>query len=96
MHTLCQMALYHSLGGADHGRWRHNAAAFDRDAAARVEPAARRNIGRVRHGVTEADIGHAQARFANLVVFGVFALSMGLLRPRLLRHRLERAMRLNA
>ena len=40
--------------------------------------------------------GHAQARFANLVVFGVFALSMGLLRPRLLRHRLERAMRLNA
>ena len=40
--------------------------------------------------------GHAQAWFANLVVFGGFALGMGLLRPRLLRHRLERAMRLDA
>jgi hypothetical protein len=40
--------------------------------------------------------GHPQARFASLVVFGVSGLSMGLLRPRLLRHRLERAVRLNA
>ena len=40
--------------------------------------------------------GHPQARFASLVFSGVFALSMGLLRPRLVRHRLERAMRLNA
>ena len=40
--------------------------------------------------------GHPQARFADLVLFGVFALSMGLLRPRLLRHRLARAIRLNA
>ena len=40
--------------------------------------------------------GHPQARFASLVVSGVFALSMGFLRPRLLRHRLERSMRLNA
>ena len=39
--------------------------------------------------------GHLQARFASLVVFGVFALSMGLLRPRLLRHRLARALRFN-
>ena len=39
--------------------------------------------------------GHARASYVNLVVFGGFALGMGLLRPRLLRHRLERAMRLN-
>src|SRR5882757_6873915 len=46
-HNLCQMALYHPLGRPDHGRWCHTTAAFDRDAAARVEPAARRNIGRI-------------------------------------------------
>lgn len=39
--------------------------------------------------------GHLQARFASLLVSGVFAFSMGLLRPRLLRLRLARAMRLN-
>ena len=40
--------------------------------------------------------GHAPAWFASLVVFGVFALSYGAPSARLLRHRLERAMRLNA
>src|SRR4051812_17469882 len=58
MHGLCQMALYHSLGGADHGRWCHTLAAFDRNWAARIEPAARGNVGRIRHGVAEADIRH--------------------------------------
>jgi hypothetical protein len=39
--------------------------------------------------------GQPQSRFASLVVFGVLALSMGLLRPRLLRRRVARALRLN-
>src|SRR3954452_1766505 len=60
-HTSCQMAFYHSLRLANHRRWRHTAAAIDRDPAARVEPAAGGNIGRIRHGVAEADIGHAEA-----------------------------------
>src|SRR4029078_2825769 len=39
-HTSCQMALHHSVGTANHRRWRHTSAAVDRDAAARVEAAA--------------------------------------------------------
>src|SRR5690348_590367 len=61
-HALCQMTFYHPLRRPDHARWCLMAAAFDRDAAARVEPAARRNIGRIRHDIAEADIRHALAR----------------------------------
>src|SRR6186997_529161 len=43
-HTSCQMALYHSVGIADHRNWRHAAAAFDRNAAARIETATGGNV----------------------------------------------------
>ena len=46
---------------ADHGLRRFAAAALDRDAAARMEPAAGRDIGRIGHDVAEADIRHAAA-----------------------------------
>src|SRR5262245_31075868 len=62
-HTLGgQMTLYHCSGRADHGPRRHAAAAFDGDAAARMEPATRRNIGRIRQHVAETDVGHAATR----------------------------------
>src|SRR3954454_4665163 len=53
---LCQMALYHCLAVAGHGNRGHFAAAFDRDAAARVKAAARRDIGRIRHRIAETDV----------------------------------------
>src|SRR5205807_8922097 len=56
------MTFYHPLRRTDHARWCLMAAAFDRNAAARVEPAARRNIGRIRYDVAEADVRHALAR----------------------------------
>src|SRR3954467_2135634 len=56
------MTFYHPEGRPDHARWCLMAAALDRHAAARVEAAARRNIGRIRHDVAEADVGHALAR----------------------------------
>jgi hypothetical protein len=40
--------------------------------------------------------GHVQPWLASPGLYGVFALSLGLLRPRLLRRRLERSLRLNA
>src|SRR5258708_3958812 len=61
-HALCQVALYHSLAAADHGLRRHTAAALDRDAAARMKPAARRDIGRIGHDIAKTDIRHATPR----------------------------------
>src|SRR5258705_13284374 len=55
------MALYYSLRRANHEHWGLAAAALDRDAAAWVKPAARRDVGGIRHGVAEADIRHAAA-----------------------------------
>src|SRR5258708_23357909 len=43
-HASCQMALYYSLRRADHEHRWFAAAALYRDAAARVKPAARRDI----------------------------------------------------
>src|SRR6185503_16272956 len=52
-HASCQMTLYHSLAAADHGLRRHTAAALDRNAAARMKPAARRDIGRIGHDIAK-------------------------------------------
>ena len=60
-HALCQMALYHLCAGAGHGLRRLTAAALDRDAAARMEPAAGRDVRRIGHGVAQPDIRHAEA-----------------------------------
>src|SRR5262245_62939367 len=58
-----QMTLYHCPGRADHGLRRRAAAAFDGDAAARMEAAPRRNIGGIRQRLAEADVRHAATRF---------------------------------
>src|ERR1043165_3335767 len=57
-----QVALYHRAAIADHGLRRLDAAALDRDTAARMKAAARRNIGRVGHDVAEANVRHAATR----------------------------------
>src|SRR5262245_22599110 len=62
-HTLGgQMTLYHCSGRADHGQRRRAAAALDGDAAAWMEPAPRRNIGRIRQRFAETDVGHTATR----------------------------------
>src|SRR5664279_791612 len=61
-HSSCQMALYHCFPLANHGYRRLAAAALDGDAAARVEPAARRDIGRIGHHIAKADIRHPETR----------------------------------
>src|ERR1041385_1098463 len=57
-----QVALYHRGVAADHGLRRLDAAALDRDTAARMKTAARRNVRRIGQGIAEAYIRHAAAR----------------------------------
>src|SRR5579872_5379251 len=56
-----EMALDHALVGKCSGLRRLIAAALDRDAAARMKPAARGNIGGIGHDVAEPDVGDAEA-----------------------------------
>src|SRR4051812_37154759 len=57
-----QVALYHRATVPDHGRRRFAAAALDRDAAARMEPTAGRDIGGIGQNIAEADVWHAASR----------------------------------
>src|SRR6185436_17899477 len=57
-----QVTLYHLFARADHGDRRLATATLHRNAAARVEPASGRDIGRIGQRVAEPDIRDAPAR----------------------------------